>query len=950
MALWRQFAAKWARPAPAPLAAAMSSTEDGPRSEATDEQDSDMPGDLVLNAKQQNSNPQIESSASRDVITWDDALDLGSAPADPLILDLVTNNAASVRLRNAIIVAAGGGSLPLIHVSDYAAAGGQAADIMMRYVANLGRKSATELDVLIGLVKPMVPFDAEPGSAAKAFDREPPKSDALRIVVAAYFETATVEEAISSYAPPARLLPALERLGFAKVPLADLIRAYPNTSDELKKLANMGRTTVAAARKILADIIEEELRRRGLTDDQITSAVALLLDGALLDRRSRRSLADALGVAGDSSPSAPPPAAPAGPPVVAATPTEIIDHLLEKLGTRERDIVMRRFGFSGSAETLEDVGRYYGVTRERIRQIEAKTLRILRQRAKRHITVSLLHHGGELWAKLSGNLGYVLEQDLWHVRRMVPPVFDLALELSGLKLEDWLSSYAQAFEHGWVGPSDSTAALDAVRERLISSMRNAVLPCPLTSLLDPSDLDKAPMVVALTGGHLYAGYLLEERPGRRLRRALGLHAILAADGGVAIVTDLLARYRNAFAGDFCSARDATIVMEAQQQLFLEITEGAWAAIGPAGSAQAVVNELSTDPNRDLDGEDIEEEGAGADERYTIARAIEEELRRVGPMRISEIIDRASGFLPPGRSTNSVGPILLNNKDTFTRALPGVYALIDQVPSPEQLMAAPPAYIFEEEQIRIYVLARRAGEPWGGYPLWLPESEYLWCTWARRHADSALLESLLAVARIEAWPAVDDHTEWAEFALQRGRFSIDLLQAPDAIVLPDLDRVFAACRFLQAYGRIGWISANRILYRRVIDHSGAGLLALLVALGAVRGDSADWQAPHFSGPGLHDLIRDCERARPQQGKLIWDSAFGQNLRAAASAAPLGSQGWVGGDMLLEMFGAKSAVATDAIYPLDPLEQLLAERASAATAGAVQETMRAFDSDRADVFDV
>ncbi len=50
---------------------------------------------------------------------------------------------------------------------------------------------------------------------------------------------------------------------------------------------------------------------------------------------------------------------------------------------RLADIVYRRFGFYGSEETLEQIGSGYGVTRERIRQLEAKALRILRIRARK---------------------------------------------------------------------------------------------------------------------------------------------------------------------------------------------------------------------------------------------------------------------------------------------------------------------------------------------------------------------------------------------------------------------------------------------------------------------------------------------------------------------------------------------------------------------------------------
>jgi len=56
-----------------------------------------------------------------------------------------------------------------------------------------------------------------------------------------------------------------------------------------------------------------------------------------------------------------------------------IGDALEKLTERERKIIVLRFGLEdGRFRTLEEVGREFGITRERIRQIEAKALRKLR--------------------------------------------------------------------------------------------------------------------------------------------------------------------------------------------------------------------------------------------------------------------------------------------------------------------------------------------------------------------------------------------------------------------------------------------------------------------------------------------------------------------------------------------------------------------------------------------
>jgi RNA polymerase primary sigma factor len=58
---------------------------------------------------------------------------------------------------------------------------------------------------------------------------------------------------------------------------------------------------------------------------------------------------------------------------------EQLDSILHSLSEREKKVIQLRFGLSdGHPRTLEEVGREFGVTRERIRQIESKTLSKLR--------------------------------------------------------------------------------------------------------------------------------------------------------------------------------------------------------------------------------------------------------------------------------------------------------------------------------------------------------------------------------------------------------------------------------------------------------------------------------------------------------------------------------------------------------------------------------------------
>src|SRR5690606_27443163 len=78
----------------------------------------------------------------------------------------------------------------------------------------------------------------------------------------------------------------------------------------------------------------------------------------------------------------------------AASPSEAVINLnlreqtaevLKSLSPREEKIIKMRFGLQdGSEHTLEEVGQHFAVTRERIRQIEAKALRKLRHPSRSH--------------------------------------------------------------------------------------------------------------------------------------------------------------------------------------------------------------------------------------------------------------------------------------------------------------------------------------------------------------------------------------------------------------------------------------------------------------------------------------------------------------------------------------------------------------------------------------
>ncbi len=73
--------------------------------------------------------------------------------------------------------------------------------------------------------------------------------------------------------------------------------------------------------------------------------------------------------------------------VVSVNLRELTDEVLQTLSPREEKVLKMRYGLDGSGEehTLEQVGQHFNVTRERIRQIEAKALKKLRHPSRARV-------------------------------------------------------------------------------------------------------------------------------------------------------------------------------------------------------------------------------------------------------------------------------------------------------------------------------------------------------------------------------------------------------------------------------------------------------------------------------------------------------------------------------------------------------------------------------------
>jgi RNA polymerase primary sigma factor len=120
--------------------------------------------------------------------------------------------------------------------------------------------------------------------------------------------------------------------------------------------------------------IDELAEKTGLTPERVREIQRIALDPLSLDspvgEEDDSNLADFIE---DSAADAPAEVA------TRRMLAQAVEEALGELSDREKEVVKLRFGLiDGQARTLEEVGKEFGVTRERIRQIEAKTLAKLR--------------------------------------------------------------------------------------------------------------------------------------------------------------------------------------------------------------------------------------------------------------------------------------------------------------------------------------------------------------------------------------------------------------------------------------------------------------------------------------------------------------------------------------------------------------------------------------------
>lgn len=744
-------------------------------------------------------------------------------------------------------------------------------------VPSMGRKSINELRDIIA----QAPFNTYPpagvsvGAQASALvgsDMRSTVTDQMRRL----FGGLRVEWLARSRGGSVRLVNGVSEPLFKDLTLGDLMVDWHDLTPKFYRLKNLGRKSVSELREICTVAATDLLAAGGVTREQVSDVMMMVADGAQVtavkasDALSALEHLNVFDIEDLRSKN--------------ITDLKGIVHALSGLlDERARDVVSRRIGLGGQGEeTLEEIAQGYVVTRERIRQIEAKALRKMCAAADQFpLREALMEEAREIWFRLGQDSGYVAHRDL--ATLPVPPEFRLGLKLANSTIPDILDSVATRWRAGWHQFDRSEVELDSICQNLNGSLAGLRLPRPMPSNLDAPSR----MVVDLgLGMRLLDGYLLS--PAGTIKsqtRTIYLHRIFNDPDFPIEILSLANRAAGFWNESAVSARYLSLVLSRHPHLFIEAAGDNWFAIGlPIRDEPAVYEEavecrvLATDT---ADGP-------------TMASVLQSLLGETGPLRLSTLMERAAPSLSGRWSISSVGPSLLMHKELFERYLPGVYGLKGQVPDSQSILDAPPTYLLNEEQARLFALGRRAGVAWGVFPMWTPAAEFALCGWALEGESDEVLNSLLATASIDLWPVGSGEKEfWKNhLACSASTFSFHFEPREQVgYALPALDRLLAACLEARSAEGFSWITANLVLNRTVGSHVAAGLMALMCSLEVLTCDGDHWQLPHRVGPKLDDMINLLSGQLHDHGSLSWRSDIGTALLTSAAQALNRSHSWL-----------------------------------------------------------
>ena len=539
------------------------------------------------------------------------------------------------------------------------------------------------------------------------------------------------------------------------------------------------------------------------------------------------------------------------------TPSERYSNLVP----REKEILERRFGIDREKkQTLEEIGKEFDVTRERIRQIESKALR--KQQSPRILRSWQLFVDENISSILDAVFGarVIMKKPL-----ALSGEFALAIVIVHKKVSKFLEQRGQRFEDNWVRPNISILELQSARNRLVSCVRvDGTLPLSISELCEALEVNRGIIeaaMSALDGYRAYRGWIIRGNATSRKRRIANI-LNLFHEGLIdspASLWDMKVAYWSSY-DDKCSGRDLLLCLQEHRGHFINLRELGWVCLTtnqneerrestPAIPRKNIPDELYRKPVKTGQG---------------LANCVYAVFEKHGPQRLS---DAAEIFQMeyPAYAVSSMYPMLVYFA-VFIRFAPGVLGIQAHRRDPSAVSSAR-QILLGERDLDLYLLSRAAGPPILRYPLWDLEMEQLWANWLVEKEDFHRLGALLGVANIGRWEI--NESERVSWVHQKDRYE-GQVSAPEMRIFAerriDTRMLRTALAAASIFGYVNWMYLNQALGWRIETTRVGLVLALLVRIGALKPTGA-WSGPH--------ILTKC-------GRQISRSIFGRSILSAAEA--------------------------------------------------------------------
>ena len=244
--------------------------------------------------------------------------------------------------------------------------------------------------------------------------------------------------------------------------------------------------------------------------------------------------------------------------------SDVRQRVLEILGglpAKENDVLLRRYGLDGSPpKTLEEIGKEFYVTRERVRQIEKKAINRLRVRSKLAAFKTLLNHEqSSIWNLLSQNNELLLPGDIENRQHDIEPFQQLALDIVFDGVREWVAAEGKFFHGGWLRSDKRLEDVRTAVAEVRTFLRNRPLPRSVGGIVEALQLDRQEVITAIRISdnlRVFEDYVLEGIVGAQARRTIRLHKLFLELQGDDLIdfTIVLDDYRLRYTDDAAVSR------------------------------------------------------------------------------------------------------------------------------------------------------------------------------------------------------------------------------------------------------------------------------------------------------------------------------------------------------------------------------------------------------------